>query len=84
VGLFVTGHDVFARGSDNSLIHQHWNGTSWSAWITEGGILSSGPDVTSWGAGRLDVVARNTNNDIVQKFFVSGTGWSGWSNLGSP
>jgi hypothetical protein len=76
--------DVFARGSDDSLIHQYWNGSAWSSWISEGGTLTSGPDVTSWGPGRLDVVVRDVNNRIVHKWFVSGTGWSGWESLGAP
>jgi hypothetical protein len=34
----------------------------WSEWESLGGVLTSGPDVSSWAAGRLDVFARGTNS----------------------
>lgn len=49
-------------------------------WETLGGFLSSGPDVCSWSAGRLDVFARGGDNALYHKYFENG--WSDWESLG--
>ncbi|MFP2923606.1 hypothetical protein ACLESO_00010 [Pyxidicoccus sp. 3LG] len=47
--------DVFARGTDNNLWMNSWNGASWSGWQWLGGELTSAPDAVSKAAGQLDV-----------------------------
>jgi len=86
--------DVFTCDTSNHLAHKYWNGSSWSSW--EGGAtiadygqtLTSAPAAVSWGSGRIDVFARDTNNNLIQKVYDSGAGgWqnysqNGWYNLG--
>jgi hypothetical protein len=37
--------------------------------------------VSSWSAGRLDVFAKGTDNQLWHKWW-NGSSWSGWENLG--
>ena len=73
--------DLLARGSDNGLWHQSWNGSSWSARESLGGLMTSDPAAAAWGANRLDVFARGTDDGLWHKWFDSGS-WSGWEPLG--
>ena len=50
-------------------------------WTSLGGILTSGPDASSWGAGRADVFAVGTDRGLWQNTW-NGTAWGGWSALG--
>nr|MDQ3574941.1 DUF346 domain-containing protein [Actinomycetota bacterium] len=44
---------------------------------------TSGPDVASWAAGRLDVFVRGTDSVLWHKVWDSASpGWSAWENLG--
>ena len=79
--------DVFARGAGNRLYHRWWTG-SWSAWEDLCSApypacwLASGPDVSSWAPGRLDVfIAGDTAapHRLYHKWYSGG--WSGWENL---
>ncbi len=56
----------------------------WSGWENLGGVLNSGPDVSSWAEGRLDVFALDTDNKLRHKWYARRRGWSGWENLGAP
>ena len=49
--------DLFARASDNRLLRNTWNGSSFSGWINDGGEanLDSAPTVISTGPKSLDV-----------------------------
>ena len=77
--------DVFARASDNGLSHRWYvRGRGWSDREDLGGVLKSGPDVSSWAEGRLDVFALDTDNKLRHKWYSKGQGWSGWENLGAP
>ncbi len=49
-------------------------------WESLGGVITSGPDVCSWGEGRLDVFARGTDNALWHKWYDGG--WSDWESLG--
>jgi Astacin (Peptidase family M12A) len=40
-------------------------------------VSQYGPGVTSWGPGRLDVVAVADNGNIIHQYYDNGT-WSGW------
>lgn len=43
--------------------------------------MASGPAVTNWGPGRLDVFARGSDNALWHKYYWA-AGWSDWSSLG--
>jgi hypothetical protein len=44
------------------------------------GGLTSDPDMSTWGYGRLDIFARGPNNELVHKAYENG--WHPWENLG--
>jgi Repeat of unknown function (DUF346) len=44
------------------------------------GPITSDPDISSWGYGRLDVFAKGPNNELVHKAYENG--WHPWENLG--
>jgi hypothetical protein len=52
-------------------------------WSKIGGQLASGtgPAVSSWSAGRLDVFVEGTDGALWHKWWT-GTSWSGWESLG--
>ena len=50
-------------------------------WTSLGGILTSGPDASSWGAGRGDVFAVGADRGLWQNSW-NGTAWGGWAPLG--
>jgi hypothetical protein len=52
-------------------------------WSTIGGQLASGtgPAVSSWSGGRLDVFVEGTDGALYQKSWT-GTSWSSWHSLG--
>ena len=53
---------------------------TWLGWESLGGTLTSGPGVSSWAPGRLDVFVRGTDSALWHKWFQGG--WSGWESLG--
>jgi hypothetical protein len=81
--------DAFYRGSDNTLRHKSWNfgDPAWSAEENLGSpsatnTLTSDPAVVSWGDNRIDIFARDTNGQLVHKWWAGG--WSGWElNMGA-
>jgi hypothetical protein len=83
-----TRMDVFVRGIDGALWHRYYQGGwydntgSWSGWEPLGGQLASGtgPAVSSWSAGRLDVFVAGTDNVMWHKWYNGA--WSGWEPLG--
>jgi len=56
-------------------------GTSATTWENLGGVLADSPTVASWGARRLDVFVRGSDNALYQDTY-NGNGWSGFSSLG--
>ena len=53
---------------------------SWHDWETLGGVLTSGPAVSSWASGRLDIFARGGgDNELWHKWFSNG--FSDWESL---
>ena len=52
----------------------------YSGWESLGGVLTSGPAVSSWDDGRLDVFVRGTDKALWHKWFDGR--WSGWESLG--
>ena len=74
--------DVFARDSDDSLMHQGYIlGTGWLGWQNLGNVLEAAPDAVSWGPGRIDVVVRGNGNDIEHIAYHDGS-WDVWQNMG--
>lgn len=63
---------VFARGEDGSLMH--YDGTRWQSL---GARIVGAPDACSWGAGRIDVVVRGTDDKLWQIAFANGA-WTTW------
>ena len=43
--------------------------SGWSGWESLGGQLTSGPAAASWSPGRLDVLARGTDNAIWHRWY---------------
>jgi hypothetical protein len=54
---------------------------AWGAWESLGGQTHSGPDVASWGPGRLDLFVRGADDALWHRSFASGS-WGGWESLG--
>jgi predicted phage baseplate assembly protein len=69
----------YSGGTDNALWHK-WFGGSWSDWESLGGVWKSGPAVSSWGSGRLDVFVRGTDDALWHKWYDGG--WFHWESLG--
>ena len=83
----------FARGSDGALWMNVYGPSQVGQWSSLGGKIVGGPGVASTytvdettgdlGAGRIDVVARGTDNAIWHRFLDSSVGtWSPWQSLG--
>jgi hypothetical protein len=53
---------------------------AWTDWESLGGVLTSGPGVSSWATGRLDVFVRGTDSALWHRSFD--VGWSDWESLG--
>jgi hypothetical protein len=56
-------------------------GDYYGGWTSLGGVLTSGPDVSSWGSTRSDVFVRGTDNALWHRSW-DGTTWSAWDSLG--
>jgi CHAP domain len=78
--------DLFYRdGADDSL--RHWyspDAVDWSAGNQAelGGHIYSPPAAIARGSARIDVFSRNNEADLVQRYWVSGQGWSPYAGLG--
>jgi hypothetical protein len=46
--------------------------------------IPAGPEVSSWGRGRLDVFIKGADGALWHKYYDSSVGWQGWSSLGAP
>lgn len=73
--------DLFARGTDNALLHKWWDGSTWRGWESLGGVLTSGPAAVSWGPNRIDVFVRGTDDALWHRWW-DGSAWQGWESLG--
>ena len=76
-GVTKTKDDTFP--STNSVSGQPYR---WIGWETLNGFLASKPTVVSWAPGRLDVLARGTDNALWHRFYQN-PNWSSWESLGS-
>jgi len=77
----LTSADVFARGTDDSLWQDHWNGSGWSGWTSLGGRVTADPGAMTQNTTRTDVFVRGTDNQLYHQAW-NGTSWGGWEPLG--
>jgi aldose sugar dehydrogenase len=73
--------DYVTRAYDGQTLVRSFNGSTWGAYTSLGGLTTASPDMTSWGGGRLDVVVRGLNGEVFHKFREGGN-WSDWEDLG--
>jgi peptidoglycan/xylan/chitin deacetylase (PgdA/CDA1 family) len=78
--------DLFVLGTDRAIWHTSTmvdaNGqpTTFVAWHSLGGVLTTAPAVASSAAGRLLVTARGTDGLLWSRTW-NGTAWSSWGNI---
>ncbi|MEY2402792.1 MAG: hypothetical protein QOD38_343, partial [Acidimicrobiaceae bacterium] len=75
---------VFVSGA-NALAYRGAEGSAWyrkgSTVTPLGGQVLGAPDLATWGSGRVDLVARGTDNAVWLRTF-NGSTWGNWINLG--
>jgi hypothetical protein len=77
--------NLFVRGTDNSLFHNRFDGTTWSGWRSLGGVLATADIVAVRTLTGLDVFVVGTNNALFRIGSTDdGITWSpaGFENLG--
>lgn len=74
--------DVFARTTDDNLIHiQHEHG-AWTKWMRlDGGPIHVGPAATAWADGRIDLFGTESSGKLIHRWLAGGT-WHDWQSLG--
>lgn len=72
---------LFVRGGDRALWARDFNGT-WSGWYSLGGVITSGPDAASCGAGHTEVWARGVSGNAFRRVWTSGA-WGPWQDMGA-
>jgi hypothetical protein len=74
-------HDVFARGTNNQVLHWWWDG-QWHYDDALGGVIKGDPDVASWGVGHLDLFATGTDDHLWHRWYdVNAGGWGPWEPI---
>ena len=53
----------------------------WGGWESLGGIILEEPNCVSWGANRIDCLARGTDRAMWHRWW-NGSTWGGWESLG--
>ncbi len=71
---------VFARGADNSVMYQRWNGSAWSGWQNLGCCFVSNITATSSGSN-ISIFARSGGGSIYTMKW-NGNAWGSWQNIG--
>ncbi len=66
--------DIFGVGGGNSIYQKAWV-PGWTGWNPVGGNSGATPGAVSWGANRIDVFYRGTDNACWHKWF-NGTSWN--------
>jgi hypothetical protein len=77
------GLSAFIRGTDNAL---WWatstnGGSSWSAWSSLKGVLTSAPGATATKAGEIGVFVAGSDGAVWYKHYLSGS-WNTWASVG--
>jgi hypothetical protein len=74
---------VFVRGADYAIWYSRFSPASgWTPWESLGGSLGSGPAVVSRADGIIDLFARNTNGEVVQRTWFGDHWTTDWYSLG--
>jgi hypothetical protein len=73
----------FLHGSDNAVWMQEYTGSGWTSQQSMVLLIQGAPAAASWGANRVDVFVRDTNNVLQQAVWQGGSGFIGWFALGS-
>ncbi|WP_270886394.1 PQQ-dependent sugar dehydrogenase [Pedococcus sp. 5OH_020] len=73
--------DVVARsGASDKVVRRHWDGRSWSASTSLGGVVTGAPATTaSASTGRITVYVRGSDGKLCTKVLTATTTVSGWS-----
>ena len=92
--VFNTGSgnlEVYATGTDGTLDERYYksDGTGWSAWKslgqpTTGAITGSPSAVFDTASGNLEVYMTGADGSLWEEYWIPGSGWSPWKNLGAP
>ena len=73
---------IFATTPSGTVWERSW-ANRWYPWRSVGsGAMTSAPAVTSWESGRMDVFARGSDGALKHKYYLTGSGWSGWIDRG--
>ena len=73
--------DLFTVADDRSLVHQSFDGRSWSAPTSLGGRLASVPAATAWAVDELQVFAIFDDGQLWNRYW-DGASWHDWESLG--
>jgi len=74
---------IFGRGEDRAIWYRTTDDDKWtSEWRSLGGDMSSQPGAASGYDGRIEVVARASNDTIQVKSYLAGTWNETWSVIG--
>lgn len=73
--------DVEIRGVDNALWHGTWVGATWHGPSSLGGVISTGPSVSTWGDNRLNlfVTDMGSPSKVVTRHWAAG--WENFTQL---
>jgi subtilisin family serine protease len=74
--------DAFVVGNDGGLWESTLSSAPATPWIPLGGVLTSDPDASSWGTGRVDVFARGADFALWHRWSNDGQTWGPWEPLG--
>ena len=72
--------DVFIRGKDNAVLHNWWSSNRWFDWQSLGGVSTSTPVVSSWGADKFVVFVKGTEN-VSRYSWWNSIIWSKWEQV---
>ena len=61
--------DIFAIGSDGTLLQGGYDATGWRNWRSLGSRIASDPAAVSWGSGRIDVFAQGAGSSLWHSWF---------------
>ena len=79
--------DIFGKGTDGSIYHKYWDGSSWQPQgdtmdnLGDGTQFLHGPAAVSWGPNRTDIFAINDDYKMVHQYWDGTTWLSEWESL---
>lgn len=74
--------DLFWVNGARELSHRAWTASDgWTADESLGGQLASGPAVTAWAVGEMEVFAIFDDGELWDRYF-DGSSWHPWESLG--